>query len=564
MKYGNNKVDAELEALKQRGLAKILNKHFTETASKLEQEKAAVDAAIRDLEERKARTSEFHVSTDGALSPLDAMCVKANRWRAECRRKERETLLLYQRYVDKYGSTGMVALPDTQWVPNCKPDTAVTAAPQPRKDIPPMERSQVPNVAAQIDSRLEEYLKTGAVLHPSIQIHGRDLSYQQLHQKEETEFRNFYRRQQEEKGIDVRYQGYKITERADFPGYEIPVDPFVRQVDQNEWEEEMAAAEAGFPMATVHEEDLDMCSIVSGLTTLHSAVTREVLQDCERSVATFLRDEQDHIRRIIENEDDDDSTSTMCDASMKATAEAENMVQKMEEILNEYQSHHGAPTATKSRAPRPYDTGNPEENWMIYYDEFYQQEYYHEKNTNRTQWEPPDCGAATSLSSDQLSHTEVMPDISASAKRVVAYRRKRRKSRRRKLLLVLWGAVLFSAVSYYYLWTTNPDWVEPVRQLFGLPESPKVKERRILLQQQKRQEEYEAACRRQELAEAQAAIAAAEARALLAAQEDNTALAKRPWYCNIPLAYLVHGHCRALARQQPWFDLQELIQSMLQ
>lgn len=561
-RYGKQRQDAELEALKQRGLAKILNKHFTETTQRLAQEKAAADAAVKDLEERKARTSEFRVSGDGLLSPLDEMCVKANQWRADCRRKERETILLYQRYVDKFGSTGMVAVP--QWVPSAHPDTGVTSAPQPRKPQLDIPATQVPNMAAQIESTLEEYLKQGAVSYPSIQIHGRDQNYQSLHQKEEAEFRNFYRRMQEQKGVDVRAPDCKITERPDYPGYEIPVDPFVRNLgDKDAWDDQIeaavAAAEAGFPMATVHEEDQDMCSIVSGLTTLHSAVTREVLQDCERSVATFLRDEQEHIRRIIESEDTSDS-STVCDASMKATAEAETMVQQMEEILNEYQMHHAPPTKlSKSREPRRYDTGNPDECWFVYYDDFYQQDYYHEKKTNRTQWEPPDCGAATSMSSDQLSHNEVMPDISAAAKRVAAYRRKRRKSRRRKLLLVVWGTVFLACASYYYLWTTNPDVVEPIRKFLGLPESPIVVERRLRLQQ-----EYEAELERREAEAARLAALEELARSLLVAEEEAPKIVLRPWFCNIPLAYLVHGYCRQLANQKPWFDLQELINSMLQ
>jgi hypothetical protein len=64
--------DAELEALRQRGLAKLLNKHFTDTTAKLMVEKAAANAALRDLEARKAATSEFEASGDGELSPFDS------------------------------------------------------------------------------------------------------------------------------------------------------------------------------------------------------------------------------------------------------------------------------------------------------------------------------------------------------------------------------------------------------------------------------------------------------------------------------------------------------------
>jgi hypothetical protein len=38
---------------------------------------------------------------------------------------------------------------------------------------------------------------------------------------------------------------------------------------------------------------------------------------------------------------------------------------------------------------------------------------------------------------------------------------------------------------------------------------------------------------------------------------------RRPWACNIPFAYLVHGRCKRLAKQNPLFNLQELIMSLL-
>ena len=41
-------------------------------------------------------------------------------------------------------------------------------------------------------------------------------------------------------------------------------------------------------------------------------------------------------------------------------------------------------------------------------------------------------------------------------------------------------------------------------------------------------------------------------------------LDRRPWGCNIPLAYAVHGKCRRLASENPMFDLQELINAMMQ
>ena len=111
-------VQNELDDLRNRGLAKVLNRHFTDTTKQLAKEKAAADAALADLQRRRAQTSEFVPSKGGDLSPFDAMYVELQQKRAECRRKERETLLLYQRYVHKFGKvapkpTVMVRPPPT-------------------------------------------------------------------------------------------------------------------------------------------------------------------------------------------------------------------------------------------------------------------------------------------------------------------------------------------------------------------------------------------------------------------------------------------------------------------
>jgi hypothetical protein len=46
-------------------------------------------------------------------------------------------------------------------------------------------------------------------------------------------------------------------------------------------------------------------------------------------------------------------------------------------------------------------------------------------------------------------------------------------------------------------------------------------------------------------------------------QEEIARRERRPWACNIPFAYLVHARCKRLAKQNPLFNLHELIMSML-
>jgi len=95
----------ELNDLRVRGIAKVLNKHFTTTTKELALEKAEADAALADLERRRAQTKAFVPSKGGELNPYDQMYFKLQQRRAECRRKEKETMLLYQRYVMKYGKS---------------------------------------------------------------------------------------------------------------------------------------------------------------------------------------------------------------------------------------------------------------------------------------------------------------------------------------------------------------------------------------------------------------------------------------------------------------------------
>jgi hypothetical protein len=591
----NGRVDAELAALKQRGLAKILNKHFTETAAKLAAEKAAADAACRDLEERKARTSEFKESGNIGLSPLDEACIKANQWRAECRRKERETLLLYQRYVSKYGDAVMNVAKLSDPV-----DTKRTSAPPPNR-LPPLVPSPmgtlVPSMAAQIETTLEEYLKQGGLAHPSVITHGKEMTLASAAAKEEAAFRDHYRRLLEQRGVDaVCGPGYyKASEHGE-------VDIFTRTVGQEQLD---AAVKAGMmalenlPLQNIHgridsANDDDNASVVSGLTTLHSAMTRELLQDCERSVQTFLRDEQAHIRQIIEEEgssyDDDDHTAMAVKDAKKTAKEAESMVQQMQDILLEYQKKHAEkdPDVT-AKKPVPFPTDNEDEEWVVYYDEFYQQEYYHEIKSNRTQWEPPGRDSSGSLSTDVFSVlNEYGADssgdfdtrsVSSSSNRVAAYRRKRRQQRRRRRILLAFVSIVAAVVGFAYYQCelqNNPHCTtiqhEIMEQWKDLKSGGEYKKSLLAAAEAERQRLLELELQRQQ--EATAAAVAAEAERLLREAEEAARLAreeaeyralmKRPWACNLPFAYLFHARCRRLASQNPLFDLQALIQSMLQ
>jgi len=99
----------ELDDLRTMGIAKVLNKHFTNTTKRLAMEKAQADSALADLERRRAQTKTFVPSKGGDLNPYDQLYVQLQQKRSECRRKEKETMMLYQRYVMKYGKSAKTA-----------------------------------------------------------------------------------------------------------------------------------------------------------------------------------------------------------------------------------------------------------------------------------------------------------------------------------------------------------------------------------------------------------------------------------------------------------------------
>jgi hypothetical protein len=47
-------------------------------------------------------------------------------------------------------------------------------------------------------------------------------------------------------------------------------------------------------------------------------------------------------------------------------------------------------------------------------------------------------------------------------------------------------------------------------------------------------------------------------------EKEHSHIMDRPWACNIPFAYLFHPSCFRLAKQNPVFDLQDLVQHMFQ
>eukprot|EP00977_Amphora_coffeiformis_P026643 scaffold28621_cov144-Amphora_coffeaeformis.AAC.2 len=594
----------ELEALRQRGLAKLLNRHFTEATQKIAQEKAAAEAAVRDLEERRLQQQQQHPaspSRDGRLSQWEELYMKANKWRNECRQKERETLLLYQRYVDKFGGSGHVQVPAVE-----------------EGSAPPRVAASVQHLERQLESQRQD---SNNIVIPSLNLLGAHETFASLYGKGEEEFRDIYRHQMEQqrKGDDAatnvaspEKNNATQKDQANASGKEqspatAPTEPtrFESKLSDSSSEEEQEGED-------IDEQDDDVLSLISGLTSVHSATTRRILMDCEQTVHTFLEEESKAVKAILSVAGHSKTSASgrsgggsaaLGSLQSKAATEAENMVKQMQGILQDFEEKQ-ANLPTDAHQARPYYTANPEEKWMVYYDETFQREYYHEVHTNRTQWEPPshaDVTDVTSLSTAEqsgsfLAHVDVMPEVQKGRSLIAAYRRKSRRRRQKRLAFAA-AFTLALAGAGCYVYATQPelvvsmrehvrpvetalnDLVGDVRQIFVGPDSQRVVQQvpppfPVVVEEpptavQRREEEEEL---RRKLAEELALKRAEEARlkrqakalAEAAAEAARLEYLRRPVGCNIPLAYLLNRRCYRLSSENPPYDAFGLVQAMMQ
>jgi len=574
-----SKARAELEVLRQRGLTTLLNRHFTDATRQVAAEKAAADAALRDLEERRARTSEFQASRNGDLSPLDSLYCKVNQWRADTRRKERETLLLYQRYVHKFGNTGQVSVPTStangasvpEWARHASgPATRrpVTQAPLCSPTVPVSQRG------LEIETALAAYLKQGGLELPSVAGLGGQTTFQQQFAQHEAAFKQYYLRQLEEKGVDVAARRSWEEEFAEF-SHRIngPVKLNQSTIEEdNEFKDEGDVDRPLFFVNSDYEEDDDR-SVVSGLTTLNSAETRRVLQDCEKSVATFLNEEHAAIRKMMLKKDGDEQTvissSEETMMSTRAADQAESMVKQMQHILDDFKTGKtgtadGDADEEEHTKCRSIETKNPNEDWVAYYDEKLKREYFHERNTNRTQWESPSADNTSLSEADSYTFQEFSPEKSPSSQRYASYRRQQRRMRKRQKRRMVFGGLLIllvallAVVAHYYRSPLQAWWCETVPAAGNYVQCVKPVVDKAPMDAIKKPLPVTKATTKDWMTKKKVVAPVV----VSASQPTSTEVAlDRPWFCNIPLLYLVHGECRQLSRR---IDLQGLVTSMMQ
>jgi hypothetical protein len=428
-------VNEELEQLYQRGLAKSLHKHFAQECKKVQAELTSADVALRELE---ARTNEFAPSSN-EFTQLDMMCTKVFEWKKECKKKEQETVLLYAKYCEKFGSEIKLAKPEDLMTPN-KRDPPITSA------------STSPLVNADIDALTKAFEDAAGGIPSFIRPKGFTLP-------------SSYNNQELE----------EILEESSLPDPGFPCKSF----------------DAVTPFTDVTERmdsDFDDSSIVSGLTTLNSHQTRMVLEDVESKVLDFIKSETENIRKLMEEEDAASKAPqsvafSHTTSAVESVDEHEEMARKMQAVLDDFKKAEAETVkAMKVTMGRRIDAGNESDEWYEHWDETLERHYYVESKTNKSQWEkPPTAAELNSYSSTSLGDSaetsssstmavapkvldyDFQPDIRDDRRRnrLGVYKAKQsRKRKRQMVVLVVFSGLLVAAFLYYR--HVNPGQVDSV------------------------------------------------------------------------------------------------------
>ena len=595
--FKSEEQQAELEALRQRGLAKLLNKHFSQETQRLAQEKKAVDAALQDLEERKRQAKNNSNSKKNNVvsnSSMDDMYHKIHQMRAENRQKEKETLLLYQRYVHKFGFTGQVKSPEKSAADKSNsasmPTVSATTLSTPSKELQQLQEQGALAKVKQETTRINTQQKAAA--SPAI-----------LGTKNDEDYKQIYAQDDEENGAADQEAKHLLEQ-------------YLQKQDDKHGEE--------------FDVEDDLSSLISGLTSVDSATTRQILLDCELTVATFLDEERKAIQEEMmqkkkkqdQNKVDSarslppptsssrktkmksnqqfsssrsvgelSATSTQTEIQTHAALEAESMAQQMQQILKDFET--GAvddPTTTVATTPssdsassaakkgKPFPTANPNEEWVVLYDDHYQREYYHETRSGVTQWHAPD---STAKKEQAIDYEDVMPETQSLASyqsdRIRKYRIRRKRRRRRRILRATAAvlAVLGAGGYYYYNHynvSTPPESIEqstaPSKAKSArVPAEVRVPEKVTSTTSDQKVHKTTAPTKVEKpVVEKPKETLKKEAPTPKPEQniKPKTVNAAsvipppRPAGCNVPFSYLVHGGCRKLASENPLFTPEDL------
>jgi len=428
----------EIEELRQRGLTKSWTKHFSTTIRKVEADLELASVALMELAARKAKMQKSAPPSSNELTQLDTMYLKVAEWKKECHKKQQETVMLYGRYVEKYGNSHELANPESIMTPrkgSVVPPVALST---------PLATADVEELAKAFEETpdgIPEFLRPSSSPSSSPMV---DTSKLQ-----------------------------EILEEASLSEVDVPCKT-------------LGISPTHTDVTVVESDDDDASSIVSGLTTINSATTKQVLHDVENKVLDFIKNETEHIRKLIEEGGDivgENLTpsvssrragSQVDSISDQSLHKAENMVLAMQKILDDFKKQEETEQASvkTTMIRRLSDAGAEGEEWYEHYDDAFQRHFYVEAKTKTTQWHMPPsvtesswdsstsvCDSATVGTASERPYTEPKvlgyEDFKPQARQVrrkthmQKFRAKQRRQRRRRiaattaLLIALGGAVLY-------------------------------------------------------------------------------------------------------------------------
>lgn len=698
-------VQDELDELRNQGVAKFMNQHFTETSKRLAKEKAEADAALADLERRRANTSEFVPSKGGELNPYDTLYLELQQRRADCRRKEKETMLLYQRYVHKFKKKAISSPASPPLQPQKEEEeedyekdeefeeeelsklelspasTPIRSPPPPSplpgQQDPPGKSFALPVHPLQSLNETEEGIpestaanlevckfheaepksvtKTVSNEAPASTIIVDKAESQEdkkeclpdvvLESLEETTIVSPVKMEEPELQQEVVENDKQIDREIDAKANDVVVTNLESGIALTEEERPLIEVTGDFPSPTTAEEmeddDYDQSSIISGLTTVNSALMGQVMEQLQSEMQSFIKDETEAIQKILDAEEANSyvgslgstpvnsAASVVCDQSVRASMKAEAMAEEMRQILENFDKEDMSVASKEteeeevvsdekvveqgkqSAYPLRYNTSNPKEEWMVYWDEKYQREYYHDKRSKATQWEPPSSASTKAKLEDFSPVNSPSGGLKRRLSRSDLYRRKLRKRRRRRIFAFafLAGLSLISALHWRFNHADKPysqamkataaHFGESVRQIKdsindkyeyiftdraereeALKTAKEERERRAKDEaiRQKLEQEAEAQKEMEKLQREKEALRKAqeeERKRQLAAQEEQRLEAeerakeeaeskRRTAACNLPLSYAFNRRCRLLARINPIYTESQILNSFIE
>lgn len=458
----------ELDALRQKGLTKIFNRHFTSAAEKIEQERKEAEKALQDIIKRKAELAanpKLFEKSGLTLTQLETLHQELQRRKHDVQRKEKETQELYKRYVSQYGgptapgSSSKDSLMRQMPVLHENIDTFrqqdLLLAKQSEKS--PTVDIDVGLVGKNFEEGVqEEDLNSSSRpdvpqrTMPSYEVHSPSNSFTPIeHSKVNSSYypESPLSPSSNPDGAPTSISGFSTGG---------PQDP---TYDQNDRSSFMASPVPSVPSLETKEgsssilrdvmvtnenrgsnEDSD--STLSGLTSIDGATVAEA----EWRLTEFLKVESDNIRKMLAGSDDlsmeltatnskDDSSAALTSAGSKAVTEATHAAEEMARKMEEATAWLKDPTLLQNDSEDTDDEKKDEENenepqkeaktkrkekaveWQAFWSASHEREYYYNQTTNQTCWSKPQ-----GVEIDMSRIKEIKPEIAESKEDAVVVR----------------------------------------------------------------------------------------------------------------------------------------------